>query len=137
MRTNFKIVSFTEIEFDGIVFDLHNNFEFIAEDIEKTKKRITLHFKKTNGEWAKEVNCQEIYFSFDNYNFIKEISPVIEFITDDFCLSGITYFSSNFREENYGLTERKYPNEDDDIIFSFESERVIRINCETVTLKII
>lgn len=30
--------------------------------------------------------------------------------------------------------DRTLPNESDDIIFSFESDRVIRVNCETVTL---
>ena len=32
MKTNFKIISFTEIELNGFEFDLHNNFDFLAEN---------------------------------------------------------------------------------------------------------
>lgn len=70
----------------------------------------------------------------DLYTFLKQIGPKAEFAADDFCLSGITFFDSNFREEDYGLIERAMPNEGDDIIFSFESDRVIRVNCEAITL---
>ena len=77
-----------------------------------------------------------LIFILDNYTFLNQIKPKAEFIEDDICLSGITFFDNNCREGNYGLMERMLPNESDDIIFSFESERVIRVNCETVTCEI-
>lgn len=134
MKTNFKIISFTEIEFSGIEVDLHNNFDFIAESIKISDKRITLHFRKSKGDWAANTKFKNLYFILDNYTFLKQIDPRVEFIEDDSCLSGITFFDNDFRDEDYGLIEREIPNEGDDIIFSFESERVIRANCETITL---
>ncbi|MEA5406035.1 hypothetical protein VB776_24060 [Arcicella sp. DC2W] len=134
MKTNFKIISFTEIEFNGIKLDLHNNFEFISANTEISYKRISLHFRKSTGDWAINAEYHNLYFILDNYNFLKQIDINPEFIEDDFCLSGITFFDNDFREEDYGLIEREVPNESDDIIFSFESERVIRVNCETLTL---
>lgn len=134
MKTNFKIISFTEIEFNGIELDLHNNFDFIIANTEISDKRISLHFRKSTGDWAIDTKCHNLYFIFDNYNFLKQIDANPEFKEDDSCLSGITFFDKDFREEDYGLIEREVPNENDDIIFSFESERVIRVNCETLTL---
>jgi hypothetical protein len=135
VRTNFKIISFIEIDFNGVEIDLHNNFDFIARNTKISDKQIVLHFRKSNGDWAKNVEFQNLYFVLDDYSFLKQIDPKIEFVEDDSCLAGITFFDNDFREENYGLIDRKLPNETDDIIFSFESERVIRANCEIITLK--
>lgn len=137
MKANFKIISFIEIEYNGIEYDLHNNFDFQPQQLQISEQQIILHFKKSKGNWAENVACRDIYFVLENYSFLKEIAPKSEYREDDFCLSGITYFDSDFREENYGLLQREYPNENDDIIFSFESERVIRVNCETITYRII
>jgi hypothetical protein len=134
MKTNFKIISFTEIEFNGIELDLHNNFDFISANTQISAKQIALHFRRSTGDWAVKTAYQNLYFILDNYNFLKQIDPNPECIEDDACLSGITFFDKDLREEDYGLIERPVPNEDDDIIFSFESERVIRVNCETLTL---
>jgi len=135
MKTNFKIISFTEIDFNGIELDLHNNFDFIAENTEISEKQIILHFRKSKGYWATNTKFENIYFIINNYNFLNQIDPQIEFIQDDTCLSGLTFFDSDFREENYGLIDRAVPKESDDIIFSFESERVIRVNCDSIILK--
>lgn len=135
MEVNFKIISFTEIEYKGIELDLHNNFDFIAADTEISEKQIKLHFTKSKGDWAAHTMYENLYFIADNYNFLKQLSPNPEFMAaDDFCLAGITFFDADYRAEDYGLMERAMPDNDDDIIFSFESERVIRINCERVTL---
>lgn len=134
MKANFKIISFTEIELNGIKLDLHNNFDFASANTEISENRLSLQFRKSSGDWAINTEYQNPYFIFDNYNYLKQIEPNPEFIEDDSCLSGITFFDNNFREEDYNLIEREVPNEGDDIIFSFESERLIRVNCENLTL---
>lgn len=134
MKTNFKIISFTEIEFNGVELDLHNNYEFIYGQTEISAHQISLYFRKSNRDWAIHAAYQNLCFVLSNYNFLKQIDANPELIEDDFCLSGITFFDSDFRENDYGLMDRTLPNESDDIIFSFESDRVIRVNCETVTL---
>ena len=135
MNVNFKIISFTEIEFNGIEFDLHNNFDFLAENTQISEKQIHLYFRKSSGNWAENIKIQNLSFTLDNYTFLKQIEPNQEFIEDDFCLSGITFFDSSYRQEDDYLMEKEIPDENDDIIFSFESERIIRVNCETVTCK--
>jgi hypothetical protein len=135
MNVNFNIISFTEIEYQGTALDLHNDFDFVAADTEITEKQIRLHFKKSKGSWAINAKYEHLYFTIDNYNFLKQIAPEAGYIADDSCLSGITFFDPDFRDEDYALMERAIPNDGDDIIFSFESERVIRANGERVTLQ--
>lgn len=113
---------------------MHNNFGFISENTRILEKQITLHFKKSTGDWAIDTKYLNLYFLIDNYTFLKQIDAKPQFIDDDTCLAGITFFDSNFREEDYELIDRQNPNEDDDVIFSFESDRVIRVNCDTITL---
>ena len=36
MKTNFKIISFTEIEFENEEIDLHNCYDFISNELEVT-----------------------------------------------------------------------------------------------------
>lgn len=117
MKANFKIISFIEIEYNGIEYDLHNNFDFQPQQLQISEQQIILHFKKSKGNWAENVTCRDIYFVLENYSFLKEIATKSDYPEDDSCLSGITYFDSDFREEDYGLLQREYPNENDDIIF--------------------
>ena len=86
MKTNFKIISFTEIELNGIELDLHNNFDFISANTEISDKQISLHFRKSTGDWAIKTEYQNLYFILDNYTFLKQIDPNPEFIEDDSCL---------------------------------------------------
>lgn len=136
MKTNFKIASFTEIEFKGILLDLHNNFDFFADQIEISENKILLHFKKSSGDWAENETIHKLTFILEDYTFLRQIAPSRDFLVDDFCLSAITFLDSDYRDDDYALIERQYPKEDDDIIFSFESDRVIRVNCKTATLRI-
>jgi len=96
MKTNFKIISFTEIEFNGIELDLHNNYEFINGKTEISAHQISLYFRKSNRDWAIHAAYQNLYFVLSNYTFLKQIDANPELIEDDFCLSGITFFDSDF-----------------------------------------
>lgn len=48
MKANFNIISFTEIELNSTEYDLHNNFEFLADKTEILEKTIILYFKKSS-----------------------------------------------------------------------------------------
>ncbi len=136
MIANFEIISFTEVKSDGVEYDLHNNFDFLADRTEISESQIHLYFIKSKGSWADIVKCNSLLFILSNYSFLKQIQPSKELLEDDFCLSGITFFDNDYREEDYGLMDRLFPKENDDIIFTFESERMIRVNCERAELRI-
>lgn len=134
MDTNFSIASFTEIEFQGVLIDLHNCYDFIAESIHVDKAKLSFEFRKTTGEWIQHVEFSNLYFVFKGLNYLKQIEPDIDSLKDDACLSGITFYDADLRDEDYNFIERNIPNKEDDIIFSFESDRLIRINCNAVIL---
>ncbi|MBC7864156.1 MAG: hypothetical protein IAF38_14360 [Bacteroidia bacterium] len=134
MRTNFEIKSFTEIEFEGKLLDLHNNFSFVSDSFDKNQNALKLSFKKASGNWVPQNELKNLTFIFAQINYLKAIAPKPENAEDDHCLAGITFFNSEDRMENYSLTEKPFPGPDDDIIFTFESDRVFRINCEAIKL---
>ena len=134
METNFKIITSTEIEYNERLIDLHNNFDFIYKNCIFETKKITLHFIKSNGYWVNNDEYNELFFIFDDYNYLKQIEPENEFIDEDSCLRDITFFDSKLRDENHGIIKQMYPHKDDDIIFSFMSQRIIRVNCKKIVL---
>jgi hypothetical protein len=136
LDSNFKIRNFIEVEIEGRVLDLHNNFDFTGYEIDKISNDINLYFEKSDGDWVSADEVNKLIFTLQNVHYLKTIAPNQELISDDNCLAGITYFYQEDREENYGLLDKELPGPQDDIIFTFESERVIRANCENVTLTV-
>jgi hypothetical protein len=134
MRTNFQIKSFTEINFLGRHIDLHNNFTFRPIRINPTDTELKIQFDKSDGDWVPDDEFNKLTFTFNKINYCKTIDPDPKYISDDNSLAGITYFNSDDRDENYGLIDKSVPNLGDDIIFTFESDRVIRVNCDELTL---
>lgn len=135
MTSNFIIKSYTEIEFNGRHIDLHNNFSFVPASFQQSNNIIKFHFNKSEGTWVPKNELNKLSFTFTDVNFLKTIPPGSGYIDDDYCLANITYYDSEDREENYWLTDKPEPSENDDIIFTFESDRVIRINCSKVELR--
>ena len=134
LESNFKIHNFIEVEIGGRVLDLHNNFDFTGYQTDKFSNDINLYFKKSEGDWVPVNEVDSLIFTLKNVTYQKTIAPNQDLIKDDNCLAGITYFYQEDREENYALLDKELPDPQDDIIFTFESERVIRVNCENVTL---
>jgi hypothetical protein len=135
MTSNFKILNFIEVEFEGREFDLHNNFSFITYSHDKQTDELKIYFDKSNGKWVPKDELDKLTFTLSKIHYLTAIDPKPELIADDGCLSGITFYYSNDREDNSSLLDRQQPESQDDIIFTFESNRVIRVNCDTVTLK--
>lgn len=135
MTTNFKISSFTEINHKGRELDLHNNFSFVSFSHDEKANEMKIYFNKSKGDWVPKNEFAKLTFTLSNISYLKTIDPRPELIADDACLAGITFFYSEDREDNYGLLDQMQPKPGDDIIFTFESDRVIRVNCETVTVE--
>jgi len=53
---------------------------------------------------------------------------------DSQTLSEVSFFPSNEREEDRRFMDQNLPGEDDDIIYSFIGNQVIRIGCQEATL---
>lgn len=136
MTTNFKILTFTEIEFDGRSLDLHNNYSFVSVLKNKTTNQVIIYFEKAQGDWVPENELTKLAFTLSNIHYLELIEPLPERILDDHCLAGITFFDSDDRKENYALIDQPLSKTGDDIIFTFESDRVIRANCDSVILTI-
>jgi hypothetical protein len=134
MDINFKISSFTEIEYKGQEFDLHNNFSFESYSMNREKSELRIFFKKSDGDWVPKDEPGNLTFILSEIKYLKTVEPSQEYFEDDSILAGITFFWADDRAENYGLLEQETPNPGDDIIFTFESDRVIRANCNSVTL---
>ncbi len=136
MTSNFKIHNFIEVEIDGHTLDLHNDFSFITYTHSILTNELTIYFHKSKGKWVPSDEFDRLTFTLSKMHHLKIINPNPELLTEDHCLSGITYYYPDDREENFGLLDHELPEMGDDIIFTFQSERVIRANCESVTLKV-
>jgi hypothetical protein len=134
MTTNFKISSFTEIDFNGRVLDLHNNYSFINFKQNNDTSEIKIYFDKAKGDWVPKNEFDKLTFTLTNVHYLKTIEPNTELAVDDNCLAGITFFTADDRVENYALVDQADPKSNDDIIFTFESDRVIRVCCDNCSL---
>jgi len=137
VESNFRIRNFIEVEIDGRFFDLHNNFDFTGYEVNETANEINLYFEKSKGNWVPANEVNKLVFTLQNVNYLNTIPPNQEMIANDTCLASITYFYHEDRKENYGLLDKELPGPEDDIIFTFESERVFRANCEKMTVTVI
>ncbi|CAN5364289.1 hypothetical protein BH10BAC1_BH10BAC1_03060 [soil metagenome] len=135
MTSNFKIRNFIAIEFEGRELDLHNNFSFATYSYDKKADEIKICFNKSKADWVSKNEFHKLTFTLSKIHYVQTIDPNPEIINDDHCLSGITFFYPGDRDDNSGLLNREQPESGDDIIFTFESDRVIRVNCDTVILQ--
>ncbi len=135
MTSNFKIHNFIEVEIDGRTLDLHNCFSFVTYTHSASADELSICFHKSTGDWIPADEFDKLTFTLSEINYLKTIEPDPELIANDHCLAGVTYYYPDDREENFALLDRSLPEMGDDIIFTFYSERVIRANCRSVTLK--
>jgi hypothetical protein len=130
VKTNFKIKDLVQVELNGQHFDLQNDFEYAG--YEKEEDRVQVKFKKKPRDWSAVSNPDFLVFTCGSIYFFDEIQPTT--IENDKMLAGITYFDSEDRVNNYLLNDRATPEANDDIIFTFESDRVLRIQCHSIEL---
>lgn len=135
MKVNFEIYNNSAVLYKGQHIDLHNNFDFVgmAEDVQN--KQINLHFVKTDGDWVKEDEFEQLTFSLKNYTYKFVQEGEQEDNSDDAkCLGEITFFPSEHRDMNDSMTLQSEPNENDDLMFFFADGKIIRVNCEEAEL---
>ena len=132
MTVNFEILHFFAISYNGNHVDIHNNFDFIGYEYKVVNRELILKWIKRieEAEFSKltliHTNVSFLNISYDNKDY--------EFPGDDTCLSEVTFFLSTERETNDEFIQQSKPNENDDIIYSFQSEHFIRVGCESIQL---
>ena len=135
MKVNFEITSSTEITYDGRHLDLHNNFEVKRFDYAISERKLSIHLSKAKGDWVKEDELENIAFIHRNVSFVNiNFTNPLEFSNDDNCLDFISYFSKESRDINDGFLNKAFPEQNDDIIYSFVNDQFIRVNCEELEL---
>jgi len=126
MTTNFELEDNTALQFAGRYIDLHNNFDFIGYDYNTSARQIILKWTKSNGDWVNENEFDSLQLIHSDVSFltISYDNLHYEFPDDDKCLSFVSFFPSVDRTTNNGFIEQIKPDEDDDIIYSSETEHI-------------
>ena len=133
MITNFEIVENYALSYEGPHMDLHNNFDFVGLNHDITNKVLRLLWVKTNGDWVSEKEFNTIELVHEGISFLL-INSETGISIEDKTLNSIGYFPSNERHINDSITNRNKPQKDDDIIYLFENEQFIRVNCFEIKL---
>lgn len=138
MIVNFEIENHHALIYRGSHIDIHNNFDFSGFSYEPDNRQLNLTFIKSNGDWVKNDKYKTLTLVHTNVFFFKIVYDNKErnFTADDKCVSDITFFPSNDREVNDRITMQGKPDEDDDIIYMFQSDYFIRVGCNKIELLI-
>ncbi|MBE7176706.1 MAG: hypothetical protein INR69_09895 [Mucilaginibacter polytrichastri] len=137
MKVNFDIIDNYAIEINGRLIDLHNNFDFVGFDYRVVEREITLHWKKSKGDWVNKHEISNLMLTHIGVSFLEAIEHEQNSIRDEkTCLSEITFFPSAEREIDDCFIPKRRPNSDDDIIYFFVNGLTIKIHCEQVELNL-
>jgi len=137
MTVNFEIIDFYALFYDGEQLDIHNNFDFIGYEYKFSGRELILKWIKSDSDWVSDYEFSKLTLIHSNVSFlnISYDNNEYEFPGDDTCLSEVTFFPSALRITNNEFIDQRKPNENDDIIYSFQSGHFIRVCCESVYLK--
>lgn len=135
MKTNFSIDNNYALVYQSQHFDLHNNYDFIGYNSNIDRKEFSLFWKVNSGEWVPgklpktlKVNIYGVHYllvHFEDQNY-----PLTESKT----LMDLTYNPSCDRTEHNLVINQPEPTSDDDIIFKFQDESLIRVKGEKLEL---
>ncbi|KMQ60518.1 hypothetical protein ACM40_12125 [Chryseobacterium sp. BLS98] len=129
MKASFKITDNIGIQDSYNYFDLHNNFEL--GKIEIVQNEVIIFFEKTNEDWGKNEIYDILQVSHKNVDFysLKSFTKSANKIS----LSNVSFSpKDNFDIDTIFL--REFPEEGDEIVYSFENESYIRISCSDISL---
>jgi hypothetical protein len=136
MKTDFDIEDNYALRQDGLLFDLHNNFDLSDFHYSVKTREFIITWTKTSGDWVKSDEADELTVRHKNVSFLTISARDLDSNTeDDKCLGEISFFPSTSRDINDSIVIRTRPTADDDILYFFENGQLIRICCETIDLK--
>jgi hypothetical protein len=124
---------------DGVVIDLHNDFDLSEYKYIVYKKHFKIKFVKSSGEWVTPNAFGEISFVFKNVDFIKiKEADSLNYPDDEKCLTIIGLSSFDMRQDMDSVLDLKsiikIP-DNFDLLFGFQQGQSIRIHSEVVFLE--
>jgi hypothetical protein len=135
MKVNFEIVHNSALNIDNREVDLHNNFDFISFEYTVHNRELKLTWKKTIGDWVPSNEFNRLTLTHKQVEFLNiDDRDKDSLLVDDATLGNITFFPSSVREMSDSIVPQAKPNEQDDIIYTFENGQIIRISCEEIVL---
>lgn len=131
MDVNFEIRDLIYIRIGDTLFDLHNDFDFLAQEIQMQGNILKLHFR-SNSNAGQPQPCKGLFFTAFKVNYLAITEPNLEFLAEDSRLDGITFYPSADRQTNNALIDQAIPTPTDDLLFQFLSDRVVRIKADRI-----
>jgi hypothetical protein len=128
MTANFLIYQNYAIQLGDKHLDLHNNFDFKGFSFDIDTRKLTLNWNGKNADWVPTDNPSTLSITVFDVDYLKVIPRNVDTpLTEDNCLSDFTYYSSLERQDDECVLMKETPSNDDDLIFKFESEQIIRV----------
>ena len=131
MKTNFEISDNIALTLKNQYFDLHGDFDLEKIEEDKTDKIVKLYWRKIGKIAQDSFYIILTHSEVNHFEILNNQNDSIEGKS----LSEVTYFSSLARENINSFTSRSNPNVDDDILYFFQNDKIIRINCEEIVLQ--
>lgn len=136
MTTDFDIEGNYALRQDGLLFDLHNNFDLSDFHYNVKTREFIITWIKTSGEWVKSDEADELTVRHRNVSFLTISDRDTDSNSDDDkTLGDISFFPSTSRDINDSVIIQARPTTDDDILYFFENGQLIRVCCETIELR--
>ena len=136
MKTNFELRELIYIYHNGRYIDLHNDFNFAGYDLDAAKDLLILKFTRHEGEWIAKDEYSTIILKHQNLSY-KDMVLDNSGNDDAMTISEMTFFPANERDVNDKFLEQELPDENDDILYTFENGNYIRIGCGTILFEAI
>lgn len=135
IKVNFQLTENYAINYDSRHIDLHNNFDFISLEYDIETMTLILRWLKSSGDWVPKDELLGLALLHKNVSYLTISSRDPEMpLSEDSCLSDITFFPSSSREINDNIMDKSFPEEGDDILYMFQSGQVIRVHCAEIVL---
>ncbi len=122
---------------DGGYADLHNDFIFNKLSFEPSSAKATLEWKKSAGEWAQNVTISSLRLIFLGVSFLRIRERDNDYaFPDDACLSEVGWLPQEKRDDFDSFCLTQDVKLTYDLLFRFESGWAIKLNADTVELRL-
>jgi hypothetical protein len=128
MKKNFKIGQSNELIKSDVVYDLHNEFDFLGITLKTSDRTLRLVFKPNS---QLENSNSPIVLNFQNVDYLEFSTNFGSQINSG--LDEIGYKNPNDRDDNW-LKSEQQANCDDHLFFRFDKGEFIRVFCQKVEL---